>query len=106
MSRVTIRLSEWTDMPSGRFRCSGPGSAEAFREDILIPALRANDKVTLDLETPCGFSISWLDEVLGPLVRSGHFSKDELFRKLDLSPNSGLLKSQILYFLGVDDGFS
>lgn len=57
------------DLPSGRYRknCTG-GSAEEFRDDVLIPAL-AEDDVTVHLVPRYGMPVSWCEEVFGGLVR-------------------------------------
>jgi len=42
-------LQPMTNRPFGRYRSDGEYSGEAFRDDILAPALRRHDHVTLDL---------------------------------------------------------
>jgi len=58
--------------PAGRFRehCRPESSAgEAFRDDVLIPALRDNVRVSVDLSDCLGVPPSWSEEVFGGLVR-------------------------------------
>ncbi|MEJ1126404.1 STAS-like domain-containing protein [Variovorax sp. CCNWLW225] len=95
MSHQTIRLKDWTRLPAGRSRGDGPYSGEAFRDDVLVPALRRHDSVTLDLNDIYGLAASWTEEVFGGLVRVGEFTPEQLRKRLDLSLNSALRISQI-----------
>jgi len=82
MSDTTIDLAkEFNVRPFGRYRKDGDRSAQVFREDLLLPALRAHDHVTVDLSGTNFYGSSFLEEVFGGLVREG-FTKDELDRKL------------------------
>jgi len=65
MSHQIIRLKDWTRLPAGRSRGDGPYSGEAFRDDVLVPALRKHDSVTLDLNDIYGLAASWTEEVFG-----------------------------------------
>lgn len=59
-------------LPAGRYKknCDPPeSSGEAFRDDVLIPALKANDRVTVNLAPKYGMPVSWCEEVFGGLVR-------------------------------------
>jgi len=82
MSDKTIDLArEFSFRPFGRYRKDGERSAEAFREEWLVPALRAHGHVTVDLSGTNFYGSSFLEEVFGGLVRA-NFTKDELDRKL------------------------
>ena len=86
MSEQTIRLVEdFSDRPFGRFRRDEDDrSAEKFREDILIPALRDHDRVVVDLSGYDYYGSSFLEETFGGLVRTGCFPHEELVRKLKM----------------------
>lgn len=99
MSHLTIRLMDWSKLPNGRFRNDGPHSAEVFRDDVLAPALRTHDSVTLDLNGVYGLASSWTEEVFGGLVRNCQFTPEQLRRKLDLSLNTALRLSQIQSYI-------
>lgn len=95
MSHRTIRLKDWAKLPSGRYRDHGPHAGEVFREDVLLPALRANDSVTLDMNDVYGLPSSWMEEVFGGLVRANKLSPEWIRRRLDLSLNAPLCVSEI-----------
>ena len=81
--RKTHRVSvvrEFSNEPYGRTPDDGPDSAQRFRNDLLIPALRRYDKVVVDLRGAfCGSS--FLEETFGGLIRAG-FIHEHLQRKL------------------------
>jgi hypothetical protein len=76
--------------PAGRFRTDGPYSGEAFREDILVPALRTGEAVTVHLSGTSGYGSSFLEEAFGGLVRNGYFTADELHKKLKIEAGSSV----------------
>ncbi|EJC7123279.1 STAS-like domain-containing protein [Vibrio parahaemolyticus] len=63
MKIIDIKVSEFSEMPFGRYRSDGPSSAEVFRDDILIPALNSYDLVNIDLDGVWGYGSSFLSEV-------------------------------------------
>ena len=71
--------------PGGRFRTDGPFSGEALREDVLAPALRAHESVTVVLDGPYGYTHPFLEEAFGGLVRSGALDADEAGKKLKVT---------------------
>jgi len=82
MNEHTIDVArDFTHRPFGRYRSDGDRSGEVFREDMLVPALRQHDHVTVDLGGTNFYGSSFLEEVFGGLVR-GHFSRAELKQKL------------------------
>lgn len=59
------------ELPSGRFKanCNPPeSSGEAFRDDVLIPALKKGE-VMVNINPKYGVPVSWNEEVFGGLVR-------------------------------------
>lgn len=87
MSKVyTMKFIEvFTDMPIGRYREDGEYSGEVFREDVLLPALRENSKVVLNLDGAFGFGSSFLDEAFAGIIRNGVYTLKELSQKLEIS---------------------
>jgi hypothetical protein len=61
-------VADFTDCPCGRLRTHGPGSGEAFREDLLRPALALLDVVAVDLTGADCLPPAFLDEAFGPLA--------------------------------------
>lgn len=72
--------------PLGRYRSDGNASGEAFREDILLPALRAlkdGEKITLILDNGVeSYGSSFLTEGFAGVVKYGHMSARDLLKIL------------------------
>ena len=66
-----LKVSDWSTCPGGRSRKDGPGSAEEFYEDVLLPKFRtavgASEVLTVDMDGTAGYAGSWIDEVFGRL---------------------------------------
>ena len=74
---------DFSPSPGGRYTTDGPKSGEAFRDTILLPALkhaeRKGDSVTVSLDgIPNGPGPSFLDEAFGGLVRNSDYSPARL----------------------------
>ncbi|MGH6887917.1 MAG: STAS-like domain-containing protein [Rhizomicrobium sp.] len=83
MSETTIEVGrDFSPTPGGRYVANGASSGEEFRERLLAPALRNNDKVVVFLDGTAGYAGSFLEEAFGGLVRACRFSLDELHAKL------------------------
>ena len=68
--------------PAGRYLSDGPYSGQKFREEYLLPALRANDEILeVELDDARGLASSFLEEAFGGLVREG-FSPQVLINRL------------------------
>lgn len=67
---ATIRISDWTIFPGGRYKVDGDYSGEKYREEVLIPFIKENqgDEILIDLDGTFGFATSFLDEAIGKLV--------------------------------------
>lgn len=75
---------DFSRTPAGRFKADGPKSGEAFREDLLYPALKEADSVEVDLDGALGYGSSFLEEAFGGLVREKNMSAEELAAKLKI----------------------
>lgn len=85
MKEKTIKIGvDFTQTPIGRYRDDGPYSGQVFREDVLMPSLRENDKVIVDLAGVEGYGSSFLEEVFGGVIRSGEFTAEMLRDKLSI----------------------
>ena len=60
---------DFTATPIGRYRRQGRFSGEAFRQDLLVPALAENDMVTVRMDGTSGLSTGFLDEAFAGLIR-------------------------------------
>jgi len=82
----TINIAkDFSDTPLGRYRDDGQYSGERFREDFLLPALKAEKTVRVEIDGVEGYGSSFLEEAFGGLVRKGEFTAEELRRRLELA---------------------
>ena len=65
-----IEIKDFSKYPAGRHREDGDATGEKFRDDILYPALQ-NGPVELILDGVAGLPSSFLEEVMGGLIRHG-----------------------------------
>lgn len=76
-----VVANEFYRRPLGRYRTQGTYTGEAFREDILLPKLKAlspNEKFTIDFTGVTMNGSSFLEEAFGGLVRKHGYSAKEL----------------------------
>ena len=102
MSKRTICLvDEFSDRPFGRYRDDGGRSAEVFREDHLMPALKGHDSVVVDLSNYNYYGSSFLEEVFGGLIRQG-FTYGQLKDQLKVVHNQlpSIVEEAIAYMKG------
>jgi hypothetical protein len=83
---ITI-ASDFTEFPGGRYRVDGKFSGEEFRDDVLVPALRTHEHVTVVLDGTAGYPSSFIEEAFGGLVRLHGFSRRDLETKLTVVAN-------------------
>ena len=85
-NKIIVVVKDFHDAPYGRYRDDAEGceytSGQTFREDVLAPALRANDHVTVDLTGYNRYGRSFLDEAFGGLIREEGFTSSELEQRL------------------------
>ncbi|NQV46854.1 MAG: STAS-like domain-containing protein [Rhodospirillaceae bacterium] len=95
MSTAINIAQEFSRTPAGRFISDGPYSGESFREKYLVPALRANNTVTVELDGGAGYGSSFLEEVFGGLVRKGYFTIDEVRERLKVVSEDDTLIDEV-----------
>ena len=71
---------QFSRFPAGRYADDGPFSGQAFREKLLIPAMKSGKQVIIDLDGTAGFGSSFLEEAFGGLIRAGWSSEEVLGR--------------------------
>ena len=81
MIRIDIG-KDFSKVTGGRRRDSGAHSAEAFRDDLLVPALLRGGQVVVDITGP-SYSMAWLEEAFGPLQDLG-FTREDLSVRLQI----------------------
>lgn len=85
LNKVDIGIAkDFSRFPVGRDNNDGEFNGERFRKEILVPALKAYDLVSIFLDGPKSYGSSFLEEAFGGLVRKENFKKDELKRKLQI----------------------
>ena len=85
MTKRTINIAKhFYDAPAGRFPEDGDYNGERFREEYLVPALRENNEVLVDMDGTEGYGSSFLEEAFGGLVRLRGFTAEELHKKMML----------------------
>lgn len=85
MTILTKKISvanDFSKVPAGRFYSDGPASGQAFREDLLVPALQSSATVVVNLDNTEGYGSSFLEEVFGGLVRIHNFEISDLQSRL------------------------
>lgn len=75
---ITLRLSEWTRFPGGRFE-DGPFSGEEYRKTVFAPAVETGSDIIIDLNGLFTVGWSFLDEAFGHYVNI--FGEKEFRRK-------------------------
>jgi hypothetical protein len=97
--------AQFSDTPAGRFRGDGEYSGEAFRDDVLLPALRAGEVVEVILDNTEGFGSSFLEEAFGGLVRVHSMDKRDILSRLKfVSEDRYLIKDIVSYIKEAENG--
>ena len=73
---------DFSDAPWGRTPDDSVYCGANFRDQLLLPALRGNEKVVVSLDGVEGLGSSFLDEAFGGLVRTHRFTTEQLKAKL------------------------
>lgn len=61
---------DFSRTPGGRLRAQGPYSGEAFRDDLLLPRMRASSQgLVVNLDGVMGYSMGFLEEAFGGAAR-------------------------------------
>lgn len=69
-------------------RVDGQNSAEAYRDDILVPALQRYPRVRIVINGGA-YSMNYLDEIFGGIVRMGIFNCAGLDERLEIVAGFG-----------------
>lgn len=64
-----VYVKDFSKYPGPRYASLGNYSGEEFRDNILIPAIRDNGDVIVNLDGVFGYGSSFLEEAFGGLVR-------------------------------------
>ncbi|MCT8631654.1 DUF4325 domain-containing protein [Glaesserella parasuis] len=69
MQKLNVR--DFTLFPGPRYIKLGEYSGEWFREEILIPSIKIDSDIIIDLDGVAGYGSSFLEEAFGGSVRKG-----------------------------------
>lgn len=98
-----IIAKDFSKTPFGRFPSdSATSSAERFRKEFLVPALRAenNEEVVVDFDgVALGVGSSFLEEAFGGLIRKEGLSKSFVKKRLIIKSKMPFYKEQIIKFI-------
>jgi hypothetical protein len=75
---------EFSPYPGGRDRKDGKYNGTDFRENLLAPALKEFDEVTIIIDNAMGYGSSFLEEAFGGLIRNHSFNLITLKRKMNI----------------------
>ncbi len=74
--------NDFTKFPSGRYKTDGKFSGEHFRDEHLLPKLKENDRVVVNINNVRGYGSSFLEEAFGGIVRGKLFTASQLKERL------------------------
>lgn len=73
-------VARFTMTPGGRLRKDGRYSGEEFREDVLVPSMKAGVGLDIDMTGAIGVGSSFIDEAFGRLAaKIGRATFDAFF---------------------------
>jgi hypothetical protein len=78
---------DFSQVPAGRYPSDGDYSGEAFREQVLAPAiknLQNGDKIEIVIDNVEGYGSSFLNEAFGGAVRKKYISSEQFLKVLKL----------------------
>ena len=85
--------------PAGRYITDGPFSGQAFREDLLVPALLKSEFVEVQLDGALGFGSSFLEEAFGGLVREHGLKADSLKSQIHITTKLKTYEQRVWRYL-------
>lgn len=85
MTKKIIKVVGWHATPKFRFKSEYEFSGEVFRDEVLVPALRENEHVHVDLTGYNRYGPSFIDEAFANIIRKGIFSPEYLEEHLSYS---------------------
>jgi hypothetical protein len=89
---------DFSRYPIGRYKKDGPHSGERFREEILLPHLKKNERIEVNLDSGLSYGSSFLEEAFGGLVRAG-LTVDFINTSLVLVSKDQTLLDEIAFYI-------
>jgi hypothetical protein len=75
---------DYSPYPGGRYPEDGAGNGSTFRDNFLLPVLRAGKRVEVVLDGAAGYPSSFLDEAFAGLVRNYGFTPEQVLSSFQL----------------------
>ncbi len=98
-----IIASDYSETPGGRYIADGNFSGEDFRDNCLEPrylkALALNKKLVICFDGGYGYSVGFLEETFGGMIRKGYSSSDILNNIVFISNQDPNLVKTITNFM-------
>ncbi len=85
---------DFSRFPAGRFLSDGPNNGEKFQINFLIPVMKKDEPVIIELDNTAGYGSSFLEEAFGGLIRKG-YSAEQIHRCLSFSTQDPSLIAEI-----------
>ena len=79
--------TDFSRTPAGRYPKDGPSNGQRFRDELLIPKLKSETIVEIQLDGAAGYPSSFLEEAFGGLVRLGVLSSKDAHARIKLVVN-------------------
>ena len=92
-------VQDFSRYPAGRSREDGRYSGEAFRDDLLYPAILEGNQIQVKLDTTAGYGSSFLEEAFGGLVREKGLSVSDVERHVVLLSLDQYLIDEIWHYV-------
>ncbi|WP_196769390.1 STAS-like domain-containing protein [Stenotrophomonas maltophilia] len=89
---------DYSRFPAGRYLDDGNSNGQRFRDEFLIPALVAGNKLKVLFDDALGYGSSFLEEAFGGLVRAGYNQK-QLDSSLELVTSDESMKLEIWQYI-------
>ncbi len=99
MNSVINIAKQFSRSPAGRYVTDGPFSGQAFRENLLVPALNSADKVEVDMDGVMGFGSSFLEEAFGGLVRISGMNSATVHEKLKIKTRLKMYEQRVWLYV-------
>lgn len=98
MKKISV-AKDFSKFPAGRYLSDGPASGQAFRDNLLAPALLTGEPVEVDFEGIVGYGSSFLEEAFGGLVREHGFTTDQISQLSFKPTNEAFIKREALSYI-------
>lgn len=103
-----IRIAgDYSETPGSRYIQYGPYSGEDFRDNYLeqryLKCLQAERKLVIDFDGGYGYSVGFLEEVFGGLIRKGYHATDLINNIIFISEEEPQIIEEIMIFMSEEE---